>query len=213
VSRIFAPRPSWLAVPAALAALLLFSAAAAWNTAPAAKAETGRRLCIYVEHYDRASASVKVLKPSATGTGMTSYTSYVHANLTVVLNYKKDGKCPDVYSLTIDGQTIPLSYPDSVAGVEQPKIDCEDIYHEAGITGDYRGPSVAAAGQSDNPSLDLATNKEDPRMGTDVCTKMDVDVLYAFWTLDGENTLDVGGQPVGAVPGDFVTTRLWAVRR
>ena len=47
---------------------------------------------------------------------MTSYASYLRSNLTVVLNYKKDGKCPDVYTLTIDGQTIPLSYPDSVAG-------------------------------------------------------------------------------------------------
>ena len=86
--------------PAALVAVLLFSVAAALNTAPAAKAETGRRLGIYVENYDKASASVKAPKPSATGTGTVSYTSYVSANLTVVLNYKKDGKCPDVYSLT-----------------------------------------------------------------------------------------------------------------
>ena len=50
-------------------------------------------------------------------------------------------------------------------------------------------------------------------MGTDVCTKMDVDVLYAFWTLDEEAPLDAGGKVVNAVPGDFVTTRLWGVRR
>jgi hypothetical protein len=64
---------------------------------------------------------------------------------------------------------------------------------------------VAAAGQPNNPSLELVTNKEDPRKGTDVCTMMDVDVLYAFWTLDEEVPLDAGGKAVNAVPGDFVT--------
>jgi hypothetical protein len=212
VRKAFALRPGWLAVPAALVALLLFSAVAALNTAPAAKAEVGRRLCIYVENYHKAFATVQALKPSVGGTGMTSYASYIRANLTVVLNYKKDGKCPDAYTLTIDGQTIPLSYPDSVPGVEQPKIDCEDIYTEAAVTGSYRGPSVAAAGQPNNPSLELETNQDDSRKGTDVCTKMDPDVLYAFWTIDEKVSLDAGGKVVEAVPGDFVTTRLWATR-
>lgn len=205
MSAISVSRRAWLAVLATLGALSLFPVATAWNTAPVAKAESGRRLCIYVEDDDQHSASVTALKAPGTGTQPVSYTAKVPSRLTVALDYKRDGACPGLSSLRLGGENIQLSY--SASGT-QPKFDCENIYIAGGITGHYRGPSLAEVTQSYNPSLGLVVNQQE---GTDVCTKMDDDILYAFWAFQQPVNLDLGGgKSVRAVKGDFVTTRLWA---
>ncbi|WP_322770582.1 hypothetical protein [Frankia sp. Cr1] len=186
MSRAIVQRRTWLAAIAAMAAL--FAGVMTWGTASTASAEPNRRLCRYI---DNVPTEVTIQKR---GSGTDTYT--VSANLYVLLNYKKDGKCPEVedpYRIGGDGaKTVRLSYKHP-----EPKTQCEDWDRGLGVTGHYRGPINNA-----DPDLGFSN----PPGMVDVCQNdfLAKDTVYEFYVISGDVSFADGTE---FKKGDFVTNR------
>jgi hypothetical protein len=190
VTKVFTLRRAWIAVFAALA--VLFAVMEAGKTAPAAHAESGRRLCRYI---DGIETSVKIPKAGST---TDSYT--VQAKLWVTVDYKKDHACPtieDPYQIAGDSSK-------SVRTNKQPVPEdvCEDWGRAIGQTGPYLGTissedSPLALAQGNNPFL------------VDVCNTMSRDYIYEFYVID-ENVGFLDGTRFSK--GEFVTNKRYNSR-
>jgi hypothetical protein len=177
---------------ALLAGLLGLLIVVAISPGPSARAESGRRLCQYV---DNVPTYVQI--PSKTQAGV--YHA-IPVNMYVAVDYKKDGACPemsDPYLIAGDkNKPIRVSYEQPV-----PKEKCEDWFRKIGVTRRYDGTLTES-----DPPLNLGVS--DPA-SIDVCTAMAKDTVYEFYVSSTDRYFADGSS---YLQGEFVTNKRWNVR-